>query len=61
LLKYKDYFLCLAPHFRGDSCDEPGALAARSVPPTTANGSTKLDKNGMAKRNVNIVPKAVQT
>ena len=53
-------FLYLVPHLSGDNCDDPGALAARSVPPTTANGSTKLDKNGIAKRKVNIAPKPAQ-
>ncbi len=43
----------------GDNCDDPGALAARSVPLTTASGSMKLDRNGIAKRNVNIAPKPV--
>jgi hypothetical protein len=47
-------------YLSADNCDDPGALAARSVPPTTANGSMKLDKNGIAKRNVNVAPKPVQ-
>ena len=54
------YFLYPVLHLSGDSCDDPGALAARSVPPTTANGSTKLDKSGIAKRKINIAPKPVQ-
>ena len=58
--KDKDSFLYLVSHFSGDNCGDPGALAARSVPPTTANGSIKLDKNGIAKRNINIAPKPVQ-
>ncbi len=57
--KDKDFFLYLVPHLSGDNCDVPGALAARSVPPTTAIGSTKLDKNGIAKRKDNIAPKPV--
>ena len=47
-------------HFSGDNCDDPGALAARSVPPITASGSIKLDKNGIAKRDVSTAPKPVQ-
>jgi hypothetical protein len=47
-------------YFSGDNCGDPGALAARSVPPTTANGSMKLDRNGIAKINVSIAPKPVQ-
>jgi len=47
-------------YFSGDNCDDPGALAAKSVPPITANGSMKLDKNGIAKRDVSIAPKPVQ-
>ncbi len=49
----------LYPHFNRNSSDVPGALAVRSVPPTTAIGKTKLDKNGIAKRKDNIAPKPV--
>ena len=46
-------------HFKRNNSDVPGALAARSVPPTTAIGRTKLDRNGIAKRKDNIAPKPV--
>ncbi len=47
----------LYPHFNRNSSDVPGALAVRSVPPTTAIGKTKLDKNGIAKTKDSIAPK----
>ncbi len=49
----------LQDHFNGDNCDVPCALANKRVPPTTANGRTKLDKNGIANRNVSIAPKPI--
>lgn len=46
-------------YFSGDNCVVPCALATRRVPPTTANGRIKLDKNGIAKRKDSIAPNPV--